>query len=93
MEPAGLAMVELAKQSGTWDALEEVDNLQEPIDLQHLFETNALAALGWQRLAPSLRRGYLEKLLNAKRPETRKKRLDEIIQLALAKAKPPPKNQ
>jgi uncharacterized protein YdeI (YjbR/CyaY-like superfamily) len=86
MDAAGLAMVELAKNTGTWDALNEVDNLQEPNDLLETLKANHLAGSGWQKLAPSLRRGLLEKLLNAKRPETRAKRIEEIVQLALAKS-------
>lgn len=37
MEKAGLDMVELAKKSGTWDVLSEVDQIIIPEDLQAAF--------------------------------------------------------
>jgi uncharacterized protein YdeI (YjbR/CyaY-like superfamily) len=38
MEKAGLEMVVVAKQSGTWDALNEVDQILVPINLEKEFQ-------------------------------------------------------
>ncbi|GAB4397976.1 MAG: YdeI/OmpD-associated family protein [Microscillaceae bacterium] len=82
MHPAGLAMVQLAKETGTWTALDEVENLVVPPDLQALLDQNPAALANWEKFSRSARRGILEWILNAKRPETRQKRLEETIQQA-----------
>jgi uncharacterized protein YdeI (YjbR/CyaY-like superfamily) len=38
MAPAGMVMVELAKATGTWDALNEVEELIVPDDMLKLFK-------------------------------------------------------
>lgn len=80
--PAGLAMIELAKKTGPWDALNAVENLEIPADMQVLFDTNKQAEANFLAFPPSTRRGILEWISNAKRPETRKKRIEETVALA-----------
>lgn len=82
MSPAGLHMVELAKQTGTWTALDEVDNITIPDDLQKEFDRNKTAFEYWDKFSRSSKRGILEWILNAKKQETRQKRIDETIRLA-----------
>lgn len=82
MAPAGLAMVETAKATGTWDALNDVENLVVPDDLQKALESVPQALDYFTAFPPSTRRGILEWILNAKRPETRQKRIDETAKLA-----------
>jgi uncharacterized protein YdeI (YjbR/CyaY-like superfamily) len=82
MAPRGLELVALAKQRGTWDALNDVDALVEPEDLKARLDGNAAARTHWDAFPPSTRRGILEWILNAKRPETRQKRVDETVTLA-----------
>jgi uncharacterized protein YdeI (YjbR/CyaY-like superfamily) len=79
---SGMVMIELAKSTGTWDALNDVDNLIVPEDMQVLFNKNKVAFKNWQTFPPSSRRGILEWILNAKRPETRKQRIEETVRLA-----------
>ena len=43
--PAGQAMIDLAKQTGTWTALEVVDQLTIPPDMQKLFDKNKTKSL------------------------------------------------
>ena len=43
MAPAGLEMVRIAKETGTWDALNDVENLIVPQDMQVLFDQNPVA--------------------------------------------------
>lgn len=82
MHPSGLKMIEVAKKSGTWNALDEVENLTIPEDLQTYFEKNSIAFQNWNNFPPSSKRGILEWILNAKKPETRKKRIEETVRLA-----------
>ncbi len=79
---AGLKIIEIAKKNGAWNALDEVDKLTMPSDLELKFDTNAKAFLNWESFPRSSRRGILEWILNAKRPETRQKRIDETVALA-----------
>ncbi|NOS93229.1 MAG: hypothetical protein HOP30_15015 [Cyclobacteriaceae bacterium] len=82
MTPSGMEMVSIAKGFGTWDALTPVDNLEEPDDLKKAFSKKKTAYKNWQAFPPSTKRGILEWLLNAKRPETRSKRITETVSLA-----------
>ena len=82
MAAPGLQMIELAKQTGTWDALNDVENLVMPADLQDLFNKHPQALENYQNFPPSTQRSILEWILNAKKPETRTKRITETVQLA-----------
>lgn len=82
MAPAGLKMVTFAQETGTWTALEDVDNLVVPDDLQQAFNKNPAAYEHWQKFPPSARRGILEWIFNAKKPETRQRRIEKTVRLA-----------
>jgi uncharacterized protein YdeI (YjbR/CyaY-like superfamily) len=82
MTPAGLESIEAAKQNGTWSALDEVEELIIPSDLQVLFDKNIVAFKNWEKFSRSVKRGILEWILNAKRPVTRQKRIVETVDLA-----------
>jgi uncharacterized protein YdeI (YjbR/CyaY-like superfamily) len=82
MEREGLAMVALAKQAATWDALNDVDQILVPSDLQQEFAKNKKAAGYFEAFPRSAKRGILEWILSAKRPETRQKRIQETVRLA-----------
>ncbi|MFN7912628.1 MAG: YdeI/OmpD-associated family protein [Bacteroidota bacterium] len=43
---------------------------------------NKIALKNWDKFSRSSKRGILEWILNAKKPETRKKRINETITLA-----------
>jgi uncharacterized protein YdeI (YjbR/CyaY-like superfamily) len=80
--PAGLDAIEIAKKNGTWTALDDVDKLIVPVDLQKLLDVNKIAKDNWERFPPSSRRGILEWILNAKQATTRQKRISETVALA-----------
>ncbi len=82
MAPAGLAMVELAKQNGTWTALDKVEALEYPPDLQQAFAKNKTALKNFDAFPKSTKRGILEWIGNAKQNETRLKRIAETVSLA-----------
>ncbi len=82
ISPAGLEMIEIARQSGTWTALDDVENLVIPPDLQSAFDQNPTAWAYFDAFPKSVKRGILEWLLNAKQPATRQKRIYETVSLA-----------
>ncbi len=82
MATPGLEMVRIAKESGTWTALDNVENLVIPQDLQAAFEKYPPAADNFDQFLSSVKRGTLEWIFNAKRPATRSKRLEETASLA-----------
>lgn len=82
MAPAGLEMVRIAKETGTWNALDEVENLVVPPDLAEEFQQYENARKYWDEFPRSTRRGILEWIFNAKRPATRAKRIAETARLA-----------
>jgi uncharacterized protein YdeI (YjbR/CyaY-like superfamily) len=82
MASAGIAAVELAKQTGTWNALDAVDALIEPGDLVTALGQAGPAREHWDAFSPSARRAILGWILDAKRPETRARRVAETARLA-----------
>ncbi len=80
-------MVERAKKSGTWDALNDVENLIIPDDLAVCFNQYPCALENWYGFPSSVRRGILEWIFNAKRPSTRQKRIKETAQKAAMNVK------
>ncbi|WP_128543217.1 YdeI/OmpD-associated family protein [Larkinella soli] len=79
MTKAGLQMVELAQKTGTWTALDEVENGTLPPDLADALNANATAKAHFEHFPRSTRRGILEWLLNAKTEKTRSNRIHEIV--------------
>ena len=82
MHPHGMALVELAKQLGTWDFLNDVDALIIPDDLQAALESVPKAAYYFNRFPPSSRRGILEWIKMAKTEKTRRERIVTTAQKA-----------
>ncbi|OYQ37318.1 hypothetical protein CHU92_08460 [Flavobacterium cyanobacteriorum] len=80
--PAGQAVIDIAKKTGTWDALVDVENGVIPPDMQQLFDKNKTAYDNFMAFSASSKRIILEWILNAKRPETRQKRIEEAVALA-----------
>lgn len=80
MQPAGLNMIELAKETGTWNALDAVEDLIPPDDLRRALEARPGAWENWETLSRSLRRGLLEQLLNTKRAETRERKIADWVE-------------
>lgn len=88
IEPAGRAVIDRAKADGTWTALDEVEDLVVPRDLAAAFAGVPGSAEVWAAYPRSVRRGALEQLLNAKRAETRGKRVATIMAAIAAGERP-----
>lgn len=82
MAPPGIAMVELAKETGTWTALDAVERLEEPDDLRAALDAVPDARRHYDAFPPSSRRAILEWVTSAKRPATREARIAETVALA-----------
>jgi uncharacterized protein YdeI (YjbR/CyaY-like superfamily) len=87
MTPAGEAKVAAAQANGMWDALNEVEALVVPEDLE-----TALAAAGaratWDAFPRTVKRGSLEQVAMAKTPATRAARIAEIADSAMQGLRP-----
>ncbi len=81
MHESGLRKIEIAKQNGSWESLDHVENHIIPEDLLLAFSQNKLALENYNNFSPSYRKSYLYWLNQAKREETRKVRITEIISL------------
>jgi uncharacterized protein YdeI (YjbR/CyaY-like superfamily) len=82
MADAGRAMVDLARSSGTWDFLNDVDDLIVPDDLARALDAIPEARRYFDRFPPSSRRGILEWIKTAKTDATRSKRVRETAEKA-----------
>ena len=80
MKPAGLEQVELAKADGRWEAAyASPANVQMPDDLQAALDASPKAAEFWDGLNKSNRFAILYQLQDAKKPETRARRLEKFV--------------
>ncbi len=77
MTDAGRRPIALAKAEGGWTRLDAVEALEVPGDLGQAFDAHPGARAHWDGFPRSVRRGILEWILNAKRPETRAARVAE----------------
>lgn len=82
MKPSGQKLIDMAKKSGTWEALVDVQNSVIPEGLQKQLNENKSALINFLAFPPSSKRIILEWILNAKREETRQKRIEETVRLA-----------
>lgn len=82
MHESGLKKIEIAKQNGSWESLDAVEDLQIPNDLLVAFNQNKTAFDNYNKFSPSYRKSYLYWLNQAKRPETRTTRIIEITRLS-----------
>jgi uncharacterized protein YdeI (YjbR/CyaY-like superfamily) len=82
MQPAGLAKIELAKADGSWTSLDAIEDLQLPADLIAALVALPPAEANFMAFPRSAKRGILEWIHTAKRPETRAARIAETARLA-----------
>ena len=82
MAPAGLKKIEAAKKDGSWAKLDAVENLEVPDDLARALKQFPQAQTHWNAFPRSVKRGILEWITQARKPETRAKRIEETARLA-----------
>jgi uncharacterized protein YdeI (YjbR/CyaY-like superfamily) len=80
MKPAGLAQIEAAKQDGRWDAAYAPQSSQAiPEDFQRALEQNPKALEFFKTLRGTRRYSFLYRIQDAKRPETRARRIEQFV--------------
>jgi uncharacterized protein YdeI (YjbR/CyaY-like superfamily) len=80
MRPAGLAQVEAARADGRWaDAYHGQRTATVPPDLQAALDGNPAAAAFFATLRGANRYAILYRVQDAKRPETRARRIDRFV--------------
>ncbi len=82
MTEIGLAKIEEAKRNGEWAKAarrEDVTNI--PRELKQALQANKQAQRNFDALAPSQKRMYISMITNAKREETRQRRIQVAIRM------------
>lgn len=80
MKPAGLKVVEAAKQDGRWAAAyASQKNIVVPADFQSALEKNKKAKAFFETLTGSKRYSFLFRIETAKKAETREKRIHQFV--------------
>jgi len=88
MTQSGLDCIDVAKQNGSWQILDSVEELVIPEDLEKALKLKAQALDFFLSLNKSTKKMLLQWLVLAKREDTRKKRISEIVESVLIKQKP-----
>ena len=88
MTTAGHESILRAKENGSWTILDEVEELFIPDDLESEFSRQPEAKAFFLTLSKSIRKAILQWIAFAKRPETKAKRIAEVVELASQKLKP-----
>ena len=80
MRPAGMREVERAKVDGRWEAAYESQRtIEVPDDLRRELDANPRAREAFEGLNSQNRYAILYRLQDAKRPETRARRLEQFV--------------
>ena len=83
-----MALVEEAKRRGTWDQAASGRLDVTPPDLEAALAGVPAALARWKTWAPTHRRQYVYWVLDAKRPETRARRIADVVRRAAAGLRP-----
>ena len=82
MAEAGLAAVAAARANGSWESLDVIDSLVVPDDLAAALARLPGAREHFDASSASVRRMALARVYQAKRPETRARRVEEVAAIA-----------
>jgi uncharacterized protein YdeI (YjbR/CyaY-like superfamily) len=82
VRPAGIAQIEAARADGRWErAYAPQSNAKVPDDLQQALDANPAAKAFFETLRGSNRYAILYRVNDAKRPETRARRIEQYVQM------------
>lgn len=82
MTPAGQAKIDAAKADGSWGIYDEIAALTMPVDLAEALAANPAAEATYRGFTASQERLIWVYIADAKRPETRQKRVAEVVSAA-----------
>lgn len=94
MTDAGREAIARAKLDGSWTLLDAVEDLTVPDDLAAAFASSPGSAEHWDGFPRSARRALLAWIVQARRPETRARRVSEVATKAARgeRANEPPRS-
>jgi uncharacterized protein YdeI (YjbR/CyaY-like superfamily) len=73
---------------GSWTSYDAIEAITLPPDLQQAFAANEAAAKNFEAFGVSAKKQILWYIESAKRPETRAKRIEQIVQAAAQNSNP-----
>jgi uncharacterized protein YdeI (YjbR/CyaY-like superfamily) len=79
MTKAGQAAIDLAKRTGTWAAFDHIEAMEMPPDLKKAIANTRGAAAKFEALTPSRQKQFLYFMNDAKKEETRMKRIAYLL--------------
>jgi len=86
--PSGHEGIIIAQQNGSWNILDDVEELEISADLAKEFKAHKGSKEYFLSLSKSVRKSMLQWIKLAKRPETRQKRIVELVEHASRKIRP-----
>jgi uncharacterized protein YdeI (YjbR/CyaY-like superfamily) len=84
----GLEKIDAAKRDGSWTSLDAIEELVIPPDLAEALAENQTAQRNFEAFAPSIKKQILYWVASAKLPETRTKRIEQVVTQAIEKKNP-----
>ena len=82
MAAPGMAKILAAREDGSWNALDDIENLAVPEDLAEAFALRPESSEHWENFPRSVKRSILEWIAGAKREETRRRRIEATARQA-----------
>jgi uncharacterized protein YdeI (YjbR/CyaY-like superfamily) len=76
---AGLDAIEISKKDGSWDIYDTIEKLVVPEDLKKELSNNKTAQKNFEIFSSSNKKQILWYIASAKRPETRARRIKQIV--------------
>lgn len=88
MMKAGWQKIEIAKKDGSWQALDAIEALIIPADLREALTANEIANQHFESFSNTVKKNILFWIQNAKRSETRLKRINQTVDSAAQNKNP-----
>jgi uncharacterized protein YdeI (YjbR/CyaY-like superfamily) len=79
MAAPGLQAISVAKKNGKWTAMDSIEKLIYPPELESAFIKSKKAKKNFEKFSPSYKRLALAWIAGAKRAETKLKRVNAVV--------------
>lgn len=89
MTEKGMLLIEEAKKNGSWQKAYTTQGIMnQPADLVVALSKNTIALRNFKNFSQGLKNRYILYINDAKKPETRVRRINKIVELSLNNVKP-----
>ena len=88
LQPPGLAVIERAKQDGSWTVIDGPENLEVPPDLAAALAEHPEAQARFAAFPTSVRKAYLTQIALAKTEATRQRRIADVVERSADNLRP-----